>query len=128
MVVALSFSLATTVFALVDDVLFKPLPYRAPDQIFVVSPGFSALPNATFILWQDLYADRETLKFKSPQEIKALIEKTGWKPDQEVVTYCMVGMRASLMYFAAKAAGVPVRVYLGSWQEWSKDPKNPIVK
>ncbi len=86
------------------------------------------LPNATFILWQDLYADRETLKFKSPQDIKALIEKTGWKPDQEVVTYCMVGMRASLMYFAAKAAGVPVRVYLGSWQEWSKDSKNPIVK
>jgi thiosulfate/3-mercaptopyruvate sulfurtransferase len=86
------------------------------------------LPNATFILWQDLYADRETLKFKSPQEIKALIEKTGWKPDQEVVTYCMVGMRASLMYFAAKAAGVPVRVYLGSWQEWSKDSKNPIVR
>jgi thiosulfate/3-mercaptopyruvate sulfurtransferase len=86
------------------------------------------LPNATFILWQDLYADRETLKFKSPQEIKALIERTGWKPDQEVVTYCMVGMRASLMYFAAKAAGVPVRVYLGSWQEWSKDSKNPIVK
>jgi len=86
------------------------------------------LPNATFILWQDLYADRETLKFKSPQEIKALIEKTGWKPDQEVVTYCMVGMRASLMYFAAKAAGVPVRVYLGSWQEWSKDSTNPIVK
>lgn len=40
----------------------------------------------------------------------------------------MVGMRASLMYFAAKAAGVPVRVYLGSWQEWSKDSKNPIVK
>jgi thiosulfate/3-mercaptopyruvate sulfurtransferase len=86
------------------------------------------LPNATFILWQDLYADRETLKFKSPQEIKALIEQTGWKPDQEVVTYCMVGMRASLMYFAAKAAGVPVRVYLGSWQEWSKDSKNPIVR
>jgi thiosulfate/3-mercaptopyruvate sulfurtransferase len=86
------------------------------------------LPNATLILWQDLYADRETLKFKSPQEIKALIERTGWKPDQEVVTYCLVGMRASLMYFAAKAAGVPVRVYLGSWQDWSKDSRNPIVR
>src|SRR5689334_18406366 len=33
------------------------------------------LPNATLILWQDLFADRQTLKFKSPQEIKALIEK-----------------------------------------------------
>ncbi len=86
------------------------------------------LPNATLILWQDLYADRETLKFKSLQEIKALVEKTGWKPNQEAVTYCMVGMRASLMYFAAKAAGIPARVYLGSWQDWSRDAKNPIVK
>ena len=86
------------------------------------------LPNATLILWQDLYADRQTLKFKSPAEIKALIEKTGWKPNQEAVTYCMVGMRASLMYFAARAAGVPAKVYLGSWQEWSRDSKNPIVR
>jgi 3-mercaptopyruvate sulfurtransferase SseA len=69
-----------------------------------------------------------TRKFKSPQDIKALIEKTGWQPNQEVVTYCMVGMRASLMHFAAKAAGIPARVYLGSWQEWSRDSKNPIVR
>ncbi|HEX5217452.1 MAG TPA: FtsX-like permease family protein [Vicinamibacterales bacterium] len=44
-VVALSFALATTVFALVDGVLFKPLPYRAPEQLFVVSPGFKALES-----------------------------------------------------------------------------------
>lgn len=86
------------------------------------------LPNATLILWQDLYADRETLTFKSPQEVKALIEKAGWKPGQEVVTYCAVGMRASLMYFAAKASGIPARVYLGSWQDWSRNPQNPIVR
>jgi len=86
------------------------------------------LPNATLILWQDLFADRETLKFKSPQEIKALIEKAGWKPGQEAVTYCAIGMRASLMYFAARAAGIPARVYLGSWQDWQRSPSNPIVK
>lgn len=86
------------------------------------------LPNATLILWQDLFDDRQTLKFKSLPEIKALLEKTGWKPGQEAVTYCAVGMRASLMYFVARAAGVPARVYLGSWQEWSRDAKNPIVK
>ena len=48
-VVALSLALATTVFALVDGVLFKPLPYRDPGQLFVVSPGFSELPEATFV-------------------------------------------------------------------------------
>lgn len=86
------------------------------------------LPNATLILWQDLFADRQMLKFKSAAEIKALIEKAGWKPGQEAVTYCAVGMRASLMQFAARAAGIPTRVYLGSWQDWSRDAKNPVVR
>jgi thiosulfate/3-mercaptopyruvate sulfurtransferase len=86
------------------------------------------LPNATLILWQDLFADRQMLKFKSTAEIKALIERAGWKPGQQAVTYCAVGMRASLMQFAARAAGIPARVYLGSWQEWSRDSSNPIVR
>jgi 3-mercaptopyruvate sulfurtransferase SseA len=37
-------------------------------------------------------------------------------------------MRASLMYFAARAVGVPAKVYVGSWQDWSHDSKNPIVR
>jgi thiosulfate/3-mercaptopyruvate sulfurtransferase len=86
------------------------------------------LPNATLILWPDLFADRETLKFKSPEEIRALIEKAGWKPGQEAINYCMVGMRASLMYFAERIAGIDGKVYLGSWQDWSKDSKNPVVR
>jgi len=32
------------------------------------------------------------------------------------------------MAFAARAAGVPTHLYLGSWQDWSKDPSNPIVR
>jgi thiosulfate/3-mercaptopyruvate sulfurtransferase len=86
------------------------------------------LPNATLILWQDLFADRELLTFKSRDEIRAMLAKAGVGPNQEAVTYCMVGLRASLMYVAARAAGVPARVYVGSWQDWSKDPKNPVVR
>ena len=86
------------------------------------------LPGATLILWQDLYADQRTLKFKSPEELRALFAKAGVKPGQQVVTYCAVGMRASLMYFAARMTGLPARVYLGSWQDWSHDATNPVVK
>ena len=49
-------------------------------------------------------------------------------PNQSVVTYCAVGMRASLMYWAAKAAGLNARVYVGSWQDWQRESGNPIVK
>jgi thiosulfate/3-mercaptopyruvate sulfurtransferase len=87
------------------------------------------VPNATLILWQDLFADVKAQKFKSKDEIKALLAKAGVKPDQEVVTYCAIGMRASLMGWAARSvAGVPTKIYIGSWQDWSADSKNPIAK
>ena len=86
------------------------------------------LPGATLILWQDLFADQRTLKFKSLEEIRALLVRTGVAPNQDVVTYCAVGMRASLMYWAARAAGVPVRVYVGSYSDWRRDSGNPIVR
>ena len=86
------------------------------------------LPGATLILWQDLYADQRMQKFKSIDEIRALIMKTDLTPNQSVVTYCAVGLRASLMYWAVRSAGIPARVYVGSWQDWQRDSGNPIVK
>jgi thiosulfate/3-mercaptopyruvate sulfurtransferase len=86
------------------------------------------LPGATLILWQDLYADQRTLKFKSLDEIRALLTRAGVAPNQPVITYCAVGMRASLMYWAARAVGVPVRVYVGSYSDWKRDSRNPIVR
>jgi thiosulfate/3-mercaptopyruvate sulfurtransferase len=86
------------------------------------------VPGATLILWQDLFADVKTQKFKSPDEIKALFAKAGVGPNQDVVTYCAIGMRASLMAWAAKSVGVPAKIYLGSWQDWSSDDKNPVAR
>jgi thiosulfate/3-mercaptopyruvate sulfurtransferase len=86
------------------------------------------LPGATLVLWQDLFADQRSQKFKSPDQIRALFERAGVKPGQQVVTYCAVGMRASLMFFAARVAGLPARVYVGSWRDWSRDSANPTVK
>jgi thiosulfate/3-mercaptopyruvate sulfurtransferase len=86
------------------------------------------LPGATLVLWQDLFADPRAMTFKSRDEIRALLARAGVAPNQEVVTYCAVGMRASLMYWAARTAGVPARVYVGSWQDWSRDASNPVVR
>jgi thiosulfate/3-mercaptopyruvate sulfurtransferase len=86
------------------------------------------LPGATLILWQDLFADQRTMTFKSLDEIRALLARAGVTPNQEIVTYCAVGMRASLMYWAARAAGIPARVYVGSFQDWQHNSENPIVR
>lgn len=47
-VIALAMTLATTVFAMVDGVLFKPLPYRGPSDLYDVSGSFRALSSDAF--------------------------------------------------------------------------------
>lgn len=46
-VIALGMSLAITVFAVVDGVLFKPLPYPDADRLVAIEPGFNNLPAIT---------------------------------------------------------------------------------
>jgi putative ABC transport system permease protein len=46
-VIALGMTLATTVFAVVDGVLFKPLPYPDADRLVAIETGFNNLPAAT---------------------------------------------------------------------------------
>lgn len=43
-VIALTMALAITVFAVVDGVLFKPLPFPDTNRLFVIQPGFSEVP------------------------------------------------------------------------------------
>lgn len=86
------------------------------------------LPGATLVLWQDLFVDPRSQTFRSPDEIRALLARAGVKPNQQVVTYCAIGMRASLMYFAARYAGLPACVYVGSFEDWQRQSGYPIVR
>lgn len=86
------------------------------------------LPGATLVLWQDLFADLNTQKLKPIDEIKKVFATAGVTSGQEVITYCAIGMRASMVYWAARAAGVPARVYVGSFTDWQRTATNPIVK
>ena len=44
-VVAVTVALATTTFAIVDGVLFRPLPYPEAQALFAVEPGFANVPK-----------------------------------------------------------------------------------
>jgi thiosulfate/3-mercaptopyruvate sulfurtransferase len=86
------------------------------------------LPGSTLVIWRDLFSDPDRAVFKSRDEIRALLAKAGVAPTDQVVTYCAIGMRASLMYFAARYAGFPARVYVGSFDDWQKQSGYPIVR
>jgi 3-mercaptopyruvate sulfurtransferase SseA len=86
------------------------------------------IPNAGPLLWRELFADPSAGRFKTPDQIRALFARAGVGADQTAVTYCAIGMRASLAYFAARLAGLPARVYQGSMSDWAGRPGYPLVR
>ncbi len=53
--IALTIALASTVFAIVDGVLFKPLPYKDPHQLFSISGSSRDRESPTAVLsWADV--------------------------------------------------------------------------
>jgi thiosulfate/3-mercaptopyruvate sulfurtransferase len=51
----------------------------------------------------------------------------GADPDDVVVAYCTVGMRASHLYFVARLLGRKAHLYVGSMADWSRKPELPMV-
>jgi thiosulfate/3-mercaptopyruvate sulfurtransferase len=58
--------------------------------------------------------------FLSRDELKKRLASAGAAPGRPVVAYCMVGMRASVVYFVARLLGHDVKLYDGSIVDWSR--------
>ena len=57
---------------------------------------------------------------RDPEALRSELAGLGVHPADEVVVYCRSGMRAAHTYVVLRHAGFPrVRLYDGSWQEWS---------
>ncbi len=92
------------------------------------APRKGRIPGAKWIEWYD-FMDRSLAipAFKSTQEIQSICAAQGIYPDDDIIIYCFKGARASNTYVALKKAGFKkLRIYFGSWNEWSRDPQLPI--
>lgn len=91
-------------------------------------PRKGRIPGAVWLEWYRMMKPGEEVPmFKSKEEIQAECATVGITPDSTVYLYCFKGARASNTYVALKEAGVEdVRMYFGSWNEWSRDPALPI--
>jgi thiosulfate/3-mercaptopyruvate sulfurtransferase len=56
---------------------------------------------------------------KSTADLAALFAKAGVKTGDTVIGYCHIGQQATAMLFAARRLGHPVRLYDGSFEDWS---------
>ena len=77
------------------------------------------IPGAQPLMWQSVYSDAKLQVFKSPAEIAALFAATGASSNKAIITSCQIGLRSSLLYFAARYAGLNASNYVGSWGGWS---------
>jgi len=91
-------------------------------------PRKGRIPNARWIEWYRLMkpgADGPV--FKAGPEVLAECMTAGITPDTPVIVYCFKGARASNTFLVLKEAGINnVKIYFGSWNEWSRDPALPI--
>ena len=91
-------------------------------------PRKGRIPGARWIEWYRLMKPSAAGPvFKSKQEILAECASVGVTPETTVYLYCFKGARASNSLVALKEAGITdVRMYFGSWNEWSRDDSLPI--
>ena len=82
-------------------------------------PGATNLPYTSLVDGSDKFLDKDA--------IEKLFREAGIKPGDLVVSYCHIGQRATIIYFAAKYLGYTARMYDGSWEDWSKRKDLPIV-
>ena len=83
------------------------------------------LPEAQQLVWNTLLD--ATGKFLPDAELRKKYEAIGASKDTPLVSYCMVGMRASVTYFVARHLGYDARMYDGSIVDWSRR-RLPAVK
>jgi thiosulfate/3-mercaptopyruvate sulfurtransferase len=68
----------------------------------------------------------EFSSFRDRAKLARLFEQAGVKKGNKVVTYCHVGMQASVLYLAARILGYDAAVYDGSFEDWSKRTELPV--
>jgi thiosulfate/3-mercaptopyruvate sulfurtransferase len=127
------------VLAALNDLRRVLLDGRSPEEYRgerVGAPGmpdsgalrYGRIPGAKHLMFEELLnADKS---FKAPDALRAVVEARGTAAAADIVTYCRMSHRATVLYFALhELLGYDnVRVYDGSWTEWGNLVGVPVER
>jgi thiosulfate/3-mercaptopyruvate sulfurtransferase len=92
----------------------------------VERPGH--IPGASNVFWQEMLQSAEQPLLKDPEALRQRFAGAGATADGTVVAYCRTGVQASMTYFVARFLGYDVKMYDGSFQDWSRRAELPVAR
>jgi thiosulfate/3-mercaptopyruvate sulfurtransferase len=86
------------------------------------------IPEAKNLFWETTLEGDEVRVWKKREDLEKLFAESEVTKDKEVIVHCRTGREASHLYFTLKyVLGFhAVRLYQGSWVEWSADLNLPV--
>jgi thiosulfate/3-mercaptopyruvate sulfurtransferase len=92
----------------------------------VPRPGH--IPLARNVPWRSTLRGETDLRLRDPGSLRSIFRAAGAVPGRTVIVYCRTGLQASHSYFVARYLGYDVRLYDGSFLEWSRSEELPVVR
>lgn len=116
---------AAWVHARLDDPSVAILDARPPAEFSGEIPGGGVerpghIPGARNVFWQTLVRSPNDSRLREEAELRRILEEAGAEPGDTIVAYCRTGGQASFLYSVARHLGYDVRLYDGSFVDWSR--------
>jgi thiosulfate/3-mercaptopyruvate sulfurtransferase len=93
-------------------------PERYRGEVEPIDAVAGHIPGAVSLPFAELAPQG---RFLPPEELRDRFQAVGAASDRQLAAYCGSGITACVVVLAAELAGAgPVRLYPGSWSEWSR--------
>jgi thiosulfate/3-mercaptopyruvate sulfurtransferase len=93
----------------------EPVYYNATTGDGSMAAGH--IPGAGNIPFSSLVDDAGLVRARNALE--ASFRAAGVQPGDTVIAYCHVGLQATAVVFSARTLGIPVKMYVGSFHDWT---------
>ena len=100
----------------------------APGTPDVGALRYGRIPGAKHVFFEDLLDANKA--FRPAEELAALVAPSGATADKDIITYCRMSHRATVLYFVLNEllGYKKVKVYDGSWTEWGNLVNVPVER